>query len=113
MCDLDDFEGQELSRGWHQARKVHKCIACGEAIHVGDHYHSVQHLQDGEFTVFKHCARCWHICEALWDAGAEAVQWDLNCGETWDDNFGELPPEIAELAFITRAEAQARAAASK
>jgi hypothetical protein len=41
--------------------------------------------------------------DALINRGAEAVAWDLNCGEVWE----EPPDKIARLAFLTREEAQA------
>jgi hypothetical protein len=44
---------------------------------------------------------------ALFRAGADTVQWDLNCGARWEDNFGELPDDVARLAFLTPDEAQA------
>ena len=40
-------------------------------------------------------------------AGAETVQWDLNCGASWDEEFGPVPDEVARLAFLTPDEAQA------
>lgn len=110
MCD--DYESPEatLQDGWVSARKPHRCYACRETIRVGDRHHVVVQIYDGKPDRFRHCARCYAIMDAILDAGAESVQWDLNCGERWEENFGELPDEVAALAFITPDEAQERLA---
>jgi hypothetical protein len=105
VCDYDDT-GYEITREWRRARKPHACFACGETVRVGDRYHVVIDVSDG-LRVYRHDARCWSIIEALWSAGAEAVMWDLNCGESWEENFGDLPDDVAALAFMTPDEAQA------
>ena len=110
MCDLDD-SATDIDRRWQRARKPHRCGACGETIRVGDRYHIAVSIQDGDFSSFQHCARCWWMVEELWAAGVEAVQWDLNCGETWDAR--DVPDEVAELAFLTLDEAQAQIASTQ
>lgn len=106
MCDADDFDGEEVDRRWQRARKPHRCGACRETIPAGHRYHVVLTAIDGSMDTFRHCARCWQICEALWAQGAQAVQYDLNCGADWCELFGELPEPLAKLAFVTPAEAQ-------
>jgi hypothetical protein len=107
MCDESDDYAVELTREWRRARKEHRCYACRETIRKADRYHVTAHIFEGRLETFKHCARCYTILEALWSAGAEAVDLGLDCGETWEDNFDECPPEVARLAFMTRDEAQA------
>ena len=110
MCD-GDYDPAALDvRRWMTARKVHRCVACRESIRTGDRYHLTVMVQDrGDKPVrWKHCARCWMICEALWDANdGGGIDFELNCGELWKDNFG-LAAEPADLAFLTPDEAQKR-----
>lgn len=108
MCD-EWGDSTDLSRQWVKARKEHKCFACQQTIQPGELYHRTAAEMDGTVDVFKHCATCWQICVSLWAAGAQWVQYDLKCGERWEDNFGELPDDVAALAFETRDEAQERA----
>lgn len=95
MC-YDDFEGEDLSSDWHCARKAHRCFACRETIRPGDSYHSTVQLYEGKLNQFKHCARCWAMAEAILEKNG-SVQWDLHCGETWQENFGPPPDPIAAL----------------
>jgi len=106
MCG-EDYDAVELQSRWRIARKPHLCLACRETIRPGDRYHFVVQNYDGELSTFKHCARCWMIIDALFAAGADSVQWDLDCGQRWEDNFGPLPENLAALAFLTPDEAQA------
>jgi hypothetical protein len=106
MCYVDD-EYDYNAQSWRTARKAHECYACRLAIQPGHRYHVCVAGARGERPdTFKHCARCWAICEALWKAGAEYVQFDLDCGENWEENFGALPEHVAALAFMTADEAQ-------
>ena len=101
-------EVDELYDVYHEeqrrARKLHRCIACPEPIPVGVKYTRVFVLFDGVKGNFKRCARCQaihlHLRERCrkerpdyWPAE------DLNCGETYEDEWGPCPPEIAALAF--------------
>lgn len=109
MCDGDDFDSPRFDRReWRKAQKEHACYACSEKIRAGDSYHhtSLMGYSDDRPNVFKHCARCWMICEALWAAGANGIDFGLNCGETWADNVMLENPEPAALAFLTQDEAQ-------
>jgi len=112
MCE--DYDGSEpIVDAWRRARKEHKCFACGESIHQGDVYHFTAQ-KDDEFCTFKHCARCWALGQAIIDAGADSWQYDLRCGVSWQEAFGEEPPdEVARLAFMTREEAQATIAVER
>jgi len=107
MCD-GEFEGSvRIESSWRKARKTHRCFACRREIRVGDRYHREFQEYEGEADFYKHCARCWAIVEALFENGAESVQWDLACGTDWVAAFGDDPPEnVARLAFVTLDEAQ-------
>jgi hypothetical protein len=106
MCDSDESSDYS-SKAFRRARKEHKCVACPNRILPGHRYHVSTVGMRGEGPEsFKHCMRCWAICKALWKAGADYVQYDLDCGERWEENFGELPADVAALAFMTPDEAQ-------
>lgn len=110
MCDSDDFDSAtDLRRGWVRARKQHRCYACREAIRPGDRYHEWVSKQEGELDTARHCARCYLLMEALWASGAEAVDWSLDCGVSYEEVFGPIPEHVARLAFMTPDEAQAAA----
>ena len=108
MCDYD-YEPAALDvRRWMTARQVHQCCACHEPIRKRDRYHLTVCVQErgDRPTRWKHCARCWMICEALWEANdGGVIDFELNCGELWRDNFG-LAEEPADLAFMTADDAQ-------
>lgn len=104
MCDLADpcdiWDGT-----WPRARKSHSCQACAETIEPGHLYHRLASLYEGQWDHWKHCRRCWAIFEAIVDkfrddgAGPVAVDLGLDCGESWKDVFGDVPPEVEALAF--------------
>lgn len=113
MCDYDYEPAALDTRKWTSARQVHRCCACKEAIRKGDRYHLTVCVQErgDRPSRWKHCARCWMICEALWEANdGGGIDFELNCGETWADNFGRYDelgtPEPAHLAFMTPDDAQ-------
>lgn len=114
MCDIDGIGASCSSQRWRKARKSHWCCACGEGIKKGHRYHVVSGIWDGSPSTYKHCARCWAMFEAILD---EAVKHDrdalvvftLDCGERWEDNFGELPDDVAALAFALPGEMEALA----
>ena len=109
MCDDDFGSPTELQRRWKFAKNGQKCFACLEVIRPGDRYHLIVQNYEGDLAHFKHCARCWAMCEAIMER-AESVRWDLNCGTSWQEAFGQEPPdEVARLAFLTPDEAQAMA----
>jgi hypothetical protein len=100
MCEPDDYSEVSQSSTVH-ARKPHTCYACHETIQPGDYYTRTSDLFDGQWSTLNHCLRCWAMFKALCARDGSAL-YDLNCGEEWEDP----PPEIAALAFVTRAEAQ-------
>ena len=107
MCDGQAETGSAYAEEWRTARKEHRCCACRETIRAGDRYHHVWGVWDGEVDTFKHCARCWRIFQALVERmDGDPVDLMLDCGTKWEENFGELPADVAALAFMTREEAQ-------
>lgn len=105
MCDDDGDGSRLLVRRFMTARKARRCFACNETIAPGATYHRDTAAHDGTVSSFVHCPRCWAIVEALWKDGRRYVDFDLNCGEIWDDP----PPEVAALAFALPGEIQAGA----
>jgi hypothetical protein len=100
---------QETERA---ARKPHVCSACREPIRVGDKYCYVW-IVDGDSSTeqVRRCLRCQKIHEHLrkLDPGNMWPDERLDCGEGYDEHWGEEPPQdIAALAFATADEMQAR-----
>jgi hypothetical protein len=110
-CDIDDCDGSfAVDRtSKHRARKEHKCCACRGVISRGELYSYSFTVFDGEASELRRCARCDviydHLYELMKDSSGEFPAWDLNCGHSYSDRWGEEPPsEIARLAFMTPAE---------
>ncbi len=106
MCDPQDCDSNIwLGDRWRKARMSHACCACRESIQPGYRYHFMAVLIGGHVETYKHCARCYAILSAIWAEG-EAAQYELDCGESWEDVIGDLPDDVARLAFMTPDEAQ-------
>lgn len=110
MCE----SGAEMSAVWvrdvRRARREHTCSACHRTIARGHAYAITRSLFEGRWDQFKHCGRCDRIYLALVDRLDYDVWVDprLACGTEWRDAFyGDPPPDIAALAFVTEAEASA------
>lgn len=84
-----------------RAAKQHACDGCGEAIRKGDTYAVTSQLFDGHWDGWKHCLRCDAMFQEISWASHDPVAIDpgLDCGEQWEDNFGEPPEHVAALAF--------------
>ena len=110
MCEeADDFNDVQNSVR-RKARKEHVCCACSETIVVGHVYIRTFVLFDGNSDTYKHCLRCWAMLDAISEARkgeVVALAWKLNCGESWENTIGELPDDVAALAFMTQGDAQA------
>ena len=119
MCDAHLEPAQVWRERWRTARKGHACYACHEPINPGDRYHFTSWVFDGSAGSYKHCARCWAMYEAICAAhdaqpGAYSDAWEhvdlaLNCGTVWEDELGELPADVAALAFALPGDFQAEA----
>jgi hypothetical protein len=97
-------------------RKDHHCCACQEVIRAGDDYSLTTVIGDGIVSVYKRCLRCQKIHVHLRTlSGLENECWPderLDCGYEYSKHWDRPPPpEIAELAFVTPDEMQARRAA--
>lgn len=102
--------------GFETAKGHHKkpCDACGAKIRKGDTFYSIREKAFGEpWRQIKQCARCYMIYDHLidrigGDGYDEFIDPRLACGHTYKERFGKEPaPEIANLAFMSRDEAQA------
>ncbi len=105
MCGIADGTNDAQSMVTRTARKAHACWGCRETILPGHRYKVTSVLYDGSWTTWKHCLRCdaiyAHLLQLAWDAYDDiAVAPSLDCGEDYEDAWGEAPPErIAALAF--------------
>lgn len=86
------------------ARKEHRCNACDERIAPGTSYWRVRCVYDGAVESHKRCTRCQAIhvhlrvkCGTWGDSTWPDER--LACGRTYEDEWGELPAEVAALAF--------------
>jgi hypothetical protein len=109
MCDEAHYNYDVCEHRQHRARKEHQCCACRETIRKGDVYQSsfaVGYTHEPER--YKHCLRCAKMLSEILKAVPynASIAWDLNCGEDWKDTIGELPEEVAALAFMTADDAQ-------
>lgn len=97
----------------HRARKDHACAACRDTISAGHVYACSFIVFDGDAEYLKRCLRCQTLHEHLRDLCGPGVWPDerLMCGLSYEDEWGELPEEIAALAFVTPDEMQAQEAA--
>jgi hypothetical protein len=109
MSQYGDDDGEPIVRrddAYRNARKPHKCSACGETIAAGRTYHRTAALWGGTWQVVRRCERCQaiflHLEKKIDAEGAseEFCDWELNCGHEYRERWGESPPEvIAALAF--------------
>lgn len=108
MCDTADYTYAAQNKRHPVARKEHVCCACKETIRVGDRYQYTACVGgDYGFEHYKHCLRCAKMLDAVRDKRPyDAIAWGLDCGEDWKDTIGELPEEVAALAFLTADMAQ-------
>jgi hypothetical protein len=115
MCDTDyDYWYTSEDKREQRARKEHVCCACQDVIRAGDRYRATRltsNNADSRFEFYKHCLRCAAMLDAIRKERPDAaIAWHLDCGEDWKDTIGDLPEEIAALAFLTPDAAQQRLA---
>jgi hypothetical protein len=110
MCDDPTYYYMTMDERDQKARKEHICCACKETIRIGDRYRVSRLVSDDpdhRFEFYKHCLRCAAMLDAIRAARPDAgIRWELDCGEDWKDTIGDLPDDIASLAFMTSDEAQ-------
>ena len=102
ICD----ETYKIYREKNQkARKAYRCSACRETIEQGHVYTYVACIHDGGFTRYRRCLRCQKLHEHLRELCGHLKYDDvwpdeqLNCGLSYEDEWGDLPADIAALAF--------------
>jgi len=91
-----------------RANKEHVCDACKCTIRPGDTYAHVATVFEGSAETCKRCGRCEKIHAHLADIGARHGTYPmerLDCGQSYEDEWGECPTDIQELAFATEDEA--------
>jgi len=106
---IDIYDGDPCSmfkEKVHRAIEAIKCSCCGIGIRVGDYYHRTMFISEARWFTIRRCAPCQKIYEHLLKKRNESKAWDmaidlwLDCGEEYEDEWGEPPPpEIAALAF--------------
>ena len=95
-----------------KARKEHTCSACKETIRKGELYCSVFTVFDGVTDSLKRCGACQtthkHLRAVIYDRDYDHDQlWPderLNCGMSYEEEWGDCPADIAALAFVTSEE---------
>lgn len=90
-----------------RARKRHKCDACNLPILPGHYYCSVTWVCDGTARGVKRCGSCQvthkHLRE-LCRKYSEGDRWPnerLSCGESYEEEWGDCPDDIAALALMS------------
>lgn len=90
------------------AKKEHACSACGRSIAKGESYTVICTMYEGCVSHYKRCAGCQatheHLRDLCWDEGDCWPDEELNCGKLYGDEWGDVPDEIAALAFATPGE---------
>lgn len=109
MCDVDADFPSFYQASWVRAKIEHFCCACCEIVRPKDLYHLSKGCWDGRFSVYKHCARCWRLFEALDSKNPGEVALELNCGEVYEGKDADM----LFMAFMTKDEAQRFAQRSK
>lgn len=92
-----------------RARKAHQCDACDRAIRPGDLYCYVSLVFEQRAESYKRCGACQKTHKHLRSL-APGDMWPderLNCGQRYEDEWGDLPDDVAALAFMTDEEAGA------
>jgi len=102
MCDTDAPSPEFFHEHWVRARKQHDCCACTETIRKGDLYHLSKGCWDGDFSQFKHCARCWRLFDTLNRERPGEIDLGLDCGEVYEGGESNM----LVMAFMSKDDAQ-------
>lgn len=107
-CDETSSVYEESFR---KSRRLRHCEACSRDIPKGVKYAHIYIVGgDGAWGIDR-CGACQRTHEHLRDLvkGTDRYYWWpaelLDCGESYEDEWGDVPPEIAALAFMTDEEA--------
>jgi hypothetical protein len=85
-----------------RSRKDHRCSACKQTIPPKVTYWKIVVVFDGTLESLKRCSRCQKLHKHLRELGRERDMWPderLACGKLYQDEWGDVPVEIAALAF--------------
>lgn len=94
-----------------KARKQHKCSACSAPILPGHYYANVFAVSDGGADTIKRCGSCettWQHLYRLCQAHNKAHPYNdslypdetLSCGLKYEEEWGDLPDDIAALPLL-------------
>lgn len=112
MSQSCDYVYAVYNEQTRKARKLHKCDACGLPIKPGDYYCHVFTAGNGDVESYKRCGPCQathlhlrKLCQSP-ECSIDRLWPDerLNCGLAYEDEWGDLPDEIAALAFLSDSE---------
>lgn len=104
LCDDTYAVYVETTR---RARKLHTCDACRRPILPGHLYADVRFVFDKQAQQVKRCGACQttHLhLRQLCQEDSYSMMWPderLGCGLAYEDEWGEVPDEIAALAFTS------------
>ncbi len=92
-----------------KARKPHVCDACKLAIGKGSFYRRAVTIWEGTAETTKRCGACQvtfsHLVELCRRQNeGYSPQARLDCGKSYEEEWGPCPDEIARLAFLTEEE---------
>ncbi len=84
FCEIDD--SPRVSWGSHPtARKEHVCCECDSRISVGESYHLLRGIWDGDFETYKTCDICTRVRDdATRDGGC------IYLGDLWETVGGKF-----------------------
>ena len=85
-----------------RARTPKPCMACKETIRPGTHYTRVNIVFNGSAETVVRCWRCQRLHEHLRGLGKDQDRWPaerLDCGDSYEVEWGPVPEEIGALAF--------------
>ena len=93
-----------------KARKQHTCDACKRAILPGHMYCSLYTVDDEGTQSIKRCGACQKTHEHLRALCRQSNRnmWPdekLGCGQRYTEEWGDIPDDIAALAFLSDDEA--------
>jgi hypothetical protein len=97
-----------------KARKLRECSACERAIRPGDYYAYVFTVFDGEADTTERCGACertWQHLKTKCDeynrtrgrrTGERLYPYeDLGCGKAYEEEWGDVPDDIAALPLLS------------
>lgn len=112
--EIDGYADFYLTKT-RRARVAHRCSACGLTIHPGERYQNIRAGYEGLVDTIKRCGRCETTYRHLLARcdGFTAIDERLDCGEQYEDEWGETPPAALQaVIFATSDEASALLEAS-